>query len=700
MNTSELVTATHLSRKAVIYIRQSTPHQVLNNQESLRLQYDLKQKAQALGWRPEDIEIIDTDLGLTAAAAEHRHGFQTLVANVSLGQVGIILSSEVTRLSRNCSDWYPLLDVCGYKGCLIADGDGLYDPGSLNGRLLLGLKGQLSEMELYTIRARMRAGLLNKAARGELAQPLPVGLVRDESGIVVKIPNLEVQERLEVVFDSFLRLRSARQTMRFFMKENLLLPRRDHFGELVWRTPTTSAILNILNNPAYAGAFVYGRNRYRREMTGKVVIKRLPIDQWQYCVQNKYPAYINWETFQQIQAMLADNRATYDQENRARGTPRSGATLLQGIAFCGHCGHQMRVAYRQQPLYLCDYWWRQSALSPCQRVMAPAVDAVVVGAFFQALSPIELDAYTQAMAGLKETKAKLEKVHQQQLDRLRYQAALAQRQYNRVDPDNRLVAAELERRWEEALRALKQAEADDILRQQAYEQQLDITPELKEAFIAIGEKLPQIWEQDMLTMSQKKAFLRCLIDKVVLERSIRDRVHVRIVWQGDETTTFIVPLPVMSLTDLADLEEMKTLILELYQAGQNDREIAVQLTQLGFRSPKAPTQVLPSTVSAIRREHGLYRQQHNPSRSPPGYLTLSQVAQVVGRPRHWLHYRIMTGRIQTVKDGQTGLYLFPDTPETIALFRQFIAGECDHISFSTSKRSVETPTKSTDPEHK
>jgi DNA invertase Pin-like site-specific DNA recombinase len=689
MNTSELVTATHLARKAVIYIRQSTPHQVLSNQESLRLQYNLKQKAQALGWRLQDIEIIDSDLGLTATSAEHRHGFQSLVAKVSLGQVGIILSSEVTRLSRNCSDWYPLLDVCGYKGCLIADGDGLYDPGSLNGRLLLGLKGQLSELELYTIRARMRAGLLNKAARGELAQPLPVGLVRDESGIVIKNPNLEVQARLKVVFDSFLRLRSARQTMRFFMKEKLLLPRLDHFGGLVWRTPTPSAILNILHNPAYAGAFVYGRHRYRREMTGKVVMERLPIDQWQYCVQDKYPAYISWETFEQIQAMLADNRATYDQENRARGTPRAGATLLQGIVYCGHCGHQMRVTYRQQPVYLCDYWWRQSALPPCQRVMAPAVDAAVVAAFFQALSPLELDAYTQAMVAIKETAAKLEKAHQQQLDRLRYQAALAQRQYDRVDPDNRLVAAELERRWEEALRALKQAEADEVLRQQAYEQQLEIPTELKQAFTAIGEKLPQIWEQDRLTMFQKKAFLRCLIDKVVLERSIRDRVQVRIVWQGGETTALTIPLPVMSLAELADLEEMMTLILDLCQAGHNDQEIAAQLTQLGFRSPKAPTQVLPSTVSAIRREQGLYRQQHNPSRCPPGYLTLSQLAQVVNRPRHWLHYRIKTGRIQAVKDAQTGLYLFPDTPETIALFRQFVAGECDHISFPISKRATD-----------
>src|SRR5919204_2226521 len=261
MTMSELITPQHLARKAIIYVRQSTPHQALSHQESLRLQYALEQRAVSLGWRPEDVVVVDADIGVTATSAEHRAGFKEVVAQVTLGQVGIILSYDVTRLARNCSDWYPLLDVCGYRRCLIADRDGIYDPGSPNGRLLLGLKGQLSELELHTIRARMTAGLLNKAERGELALTLPVGLVRDALGRVVKDPNREVQDRLALVFATFLEVRSASRVPHSFNTHDLLLPRRDRFGDVVWKKPTVAALLEVLKNPAYAGAFVYGRTR-------------------------------------------------------------------------------------------------------------------------------------------------------------------------------------------------------------------------------------------------------------------------------------------------------------------------------------------------------------------------------------------------------------------------------------------------------
>src|SRR5205807_1417064 len=258
MSRSELVSQTHLQRKALIYIRQSTPHQVLSNQESLRLEYALQQRAVDLGWRAQDIEIIDADLGMTGASASHRVGFQELVTRVTLGQVGMILSVDVTRLSRNCSDWYPLLDVCGYRGCLIADRDGIYDPGSANGRLLLGLKGQLSELELHTIRARMTAGLLNKAQRGELALSLPIGLVRNAIGKVHKDPNRAVQDRLDLIFATFLRVRSASKVLQFLNAHDLRLPRRDRFGAVVWKKPTVADILQFLKNPAYAGSFTVG----------------------------------------------------------------------------------------------------------------------------------------------------------------------------------------------------------------------------------------------------------------------------------------------------------------------------------------------------------------------------------------------------------------------------------------------------------
>lgn len=457
MSTSELITPGHLARKAIIYIRQSTPQQVLSNQESLHLQYALRQRALELGWCADDIQIIDTDLGLTAASAQQRQGFQELASLVALGQVGIILSYEVTRLSRNCSDWYPLLDVCGYQRCLIADRDGVYDPASSNGRLLLGLKGQLSELELHTLRGRLTAGLFNKAQRGELALRLPTGLVRDELGGVAKDPNREVQTRIELVFSSFLRLRSACKVLRFLNAERLLIPRRDGFDDLLWKKPTTAAILAILKNPAYAGAFAYGRSRTTRNPAGQVTTRRLPQDQWRICIQDKYPAFISWETFTQIQAMLEDNYAEYDR-NQTRGVPRPGSALLHGLVYCGACGHKMVVQYKKGTRYLCNYLRQQHGVPVCQNIPGDSVDTAVVTAFFQALSPAELDAYATALAAQHETQRQIEHAHWQQIERLRYEAVRAQRQFNQVDPENRLVAAELEQRWEAALRTLKQAE--------------------------------------------------------------------------------------------------------------------------------------------------------------------------------------------------------------------------------------------------
>ena len=319
MNTSEIITSDHQTRQAIIYIRQSTPNQVLSHQESLRLQYALRQRALNLGWREADIEIIDADLGLSGSGAQERKGFKKLLARVVLGQVGLILSYEVTRLSRNCSDWYALLDMCRHSDCLIADNDGIYDPGKANDRLLLGVKGQLSEWELHTLKNRLTAGLINKARRGELALPLPTGLIRDEQGIARKDPHREVQSRLALVFDSFLRLGSANQTLRYFKEQGLDLPRRNRQGDLDWKKPTTGAIVSILKNPAYAGAFVYGRTQWVNQAGDerKKVKKRLPVDQWKIIVKDKYPPYISWDVFEKIQAKLTNNYAEYERYRNA-----------------------------------------------------------------------------------------------------------------------------------------------------------------------------------------------------------------------------------------------------------------------------------------------------------------------------------------------------------------------------------------------
>jgi DNA invertase Pin-like site-specific DNA recombinase len=682
MNTSELITPHHLTRKAIIYIRQSSPHQVLTNQESLRLQYALRERAVELGWRTEEIEIIDGDLGLSGAATQYREGFKELLTRVTIGEVGIILSVEVQRLSRNCSDWYPLLDICGYKHCLIADRDGIYDPGTPNGRLLLGLKGQLSEMELYTIRARMTAGLLNKAQRGELALVLPVGLVRDADGIVRKHPNLEVQQRLELVYTTFLQHRSANKVLRFFNEQQLLLPRRGRFGDVVWKAPTIKAILAILKNPAYAGAFVYGQTRSQRTSAESrhTSQKHLPPEQWRIRVNNKYPAYISWDTYEQIRQMLQDNYAEYDR-NKTRGIPRPGAAMLHGLVYCGQCGHKLVVQYKNGTRYLCNALRQQYGVPVCQYIPADPVDAKVIEAFFAALSPVELDAYTRALSVQQQTDAATERARVQQLQRLRYQAALAQRQFEQVDPANRLVAAELERRWEHALRDVQQAEEAAQQRAQQQSRIEELPADLRDALTTLGQNLPDLWSTSLLSQPQKKALLRCLLDKVVLHRVGRDRIHTRIVWRGGETTELEIPITVNALAALANGQDLEQRILTLHAQGKTDREIAHELTTAGFRSPKAH-RVLENTVKLLRLKHRQFvtRHQSHP-RHIPGLLTVPQLAHALELSVHWFYDRINAGRIQLQKDLTTKLYLFPDHPTTLERLQALRDGYLDTVRF-------------------
>jgi len=590
MNRSELVTPQHLQKKALIYIRQSTPHQQISNQESLRLQYALQERAQHLGWHAQDGEIIDADLGLTGASALHRTGFQELVAKVTLGQVGIILSVDVTRLSRNCSDWYPLLDVCGYRCCLIADNDGIYDPGTPNGRLLLGLKGQLSELELHTIRARMTAGLLNKAKRGELALTLPVGLVRDAIDRVHKDPHQEIQDRLDLIFTTFLRLRSASKVLGFLNSHDFTLPRRDRFGDLIWKKPTVAAILQILKNPAYAGAFVYGRTRSVRQdaISPRSKQIRLPMEQWKVRVNDVYPAYISWEVFERIQAMLLDNYAEYDR-NKTRGVPRPGAARLAWDGLLWRLWTQTGRAVQGRHTLPLQRVSRQKYRVPvCQHIPGDSVDPSIVEAFFQALSPIELDVYSRAVAAQQETTHQISHAYHQHLERLGYEVTLAQRPFLRVDPDNRLVAAELEKRWNDALAELKRAEDALVHHDEPSRPCIALSQELQTAFKAIGQSLPTLWRQGLLSQQQKKALLRCLIDKVVLSRPKPECVQARIVWRGGETTTLQIPVPVGSLKDLAGAEVLERLVLERGAKGITDEVIGSRVDGSGLSFPDAP----------------------------------------------------------------------------------------------------------------
>jgi DNA invertase Pin-like site-specific DNA recombinase len=667
---------------AVVYVRQSSPHQALMNQESLQLQYDLQHRAQAAGWDPSRMRVIDTDLGRTGRTTAGRQGFQELVTLVNQEQVGIIFAYDVTRLARNCTDWYQLLDLCGFRTCLVGDQDGIYDPATPNGRLILGLKGLISELELHTLKARLTAGLLNKAQRGELALALPIGLVRDSLGRVFKHPDQEVQSRLDLIFTTFLQVKAACQVVCFFNDHELLLPRKDRFGDVVWRKPTVPAILGVLKNPAYAGAFVYGRTRAvpRANAPHEHVQKPLPIDQWKICHKDKYPAYIDWGTFEKIQAMIRDNHNAYDC-NKSRGVPRPGKALLHGIVCCGECGHQMVVQYKGGTRYLCNYLRQQYRVPVCQNLPADAIDTHVVQAFLAALSPVELDLYDRAVAALGQDDERVQRAQQQQLLRLRYQAQLAERQFNQADPDNRLVTAELENRWEAALRELKEAEAKFQRDQHQPRAPEALNAEEREAFLQAGRKIPELWRQGHLSPQQQKSFLRCLIDKVVVHRCTPDTLQVRIVWRGGETTTAKVAVTVGALTRLSGAQEMEKQILQLAPQGKSDEEIAELLTEQGHRSPKQSI-VLPSTVRILRLRHRLLRKrsQSHP-RHLPGFLTVPQLARKVRVTLHWVYDRIHNGTIAIARDRDTNLYLFPDDPRTITLFKQLRAGKLQKLRF-------------------
>jgi DNA invertase Pin-like site-specific DNA recombinase len=687
---SELVKAHHLQRRAVIYVRQSTHHQVLTNQESLRLQYALRQRARDLGWREADIEVVDCDLGLSGATATSRQGFKEVVARVTLGEVGMILSIEVTRLARNCSDWYPLLDVCGYRQCLIGDRDGIYDPALPDGRLLLGLKGTISEVELHTIRGRLTAGLLSKAARGELALQLPVGLHRDSSGVVTKDPDREVQERIALVFDSFLQLRTTVRVTRALHERGLGLPRNTRHGEVYWKSPTIPAVTCMLKNPAYAGAFVYGRTRLQECASGAGCNQvRRPEEGWRFVVRDRYPAYIGWDTFEKIQAMLRDNRAEYVRL-KSRGVPRDGAALLHGITWCGECGHKMVVRYKGGSQYVCNHLHMQygHVVPVCQTLRSAAIDARVADAFLEAVAPAEMDAWSEARRIECQADTALRRAEEQQLERLRYQASLAERQFNRVDPDNRLVAAELERRWEVALSELRRAET--ALAQQTTlgrtAEPAKMEPRLRAQAIAVGQRLPKIWADPRVSREHRKALLRCLIDKVILRRTGRDATAVRIVWRGGEVSELLVALPVNALAALPRGREMEARVVELALAGMRDMEIVRTLTAEGHRSTRRDMRILPTTVQGIRLRHGVKAAWHCTRWPPvPGWLTVTDVAARLQVPEKWLRERLRSGVINATLEA-SGRYLLPDRQDAMDALRQLRAGTVSKVELTPGHR--------------
>jgi DNA invertase Pin-like site-specific DNA recombinase len=671
------VSARHLQRCAYVYVRQSTQKQVRDNHGSRENQYALLERAIELGWHEERVRIIDDDQGRSAKNAGGREGFKELVGEVSLGYAGIVLAYEASRLARNNADWYALLDVAAVRATLIADAGGIYDPSDHNDRLLLGLRGMMSEAEIHLFKLRLEAGRLREVEQGTYRQSLPTGLVRLEDGRVVKNPDVHVRRTIELVFERFEELGTAQKVMRSLKEDGVLLPRRQvaglKAGELLWKLPSVDAIYGILHNPAYAGVFAYGRtgaNPDRRPGHSQRI--RLPIDQWATIHQGAYPAYISWEQFLENQQKLSDNASDFDR--RMRGVPREGGALLAGIAVCGRCGYKMRASYKRSHRYVCNALSETYREPMCLSLPGQVVDDAVVEAFFEAIRPAELDLLEEVLAERRQDQKRLERQHADQVKRAEYEARLAEKRYRSVDPENRLVAAELEKGWEAALRALAEArEAAERFERTPPVPQLD--PALRTQLEDLGKRLPELWESRRLSPSQKKELLRSLICRVVLSRPEQDAIEAKVVWVSGAYSVARVNPPVLHrTTQLGNYEELVGRILELAAEGHQDTEIARRLTKEGFRSARLPYVTRP-LVEKIRTKHGqpsLTGSQHSCEKID-GCWSAPGLARRLGVSEEWVRKKAAGGAISAERHPTTKRWLIPDEPVLVERLEKLAA---------------------------
>ncbi len=671
------ISARHLERCAYVYVRQSTHKQVRDNHGSRENQYALLERAVELGWHEERVRIVDDDQGVSAKNAGGREGFKELVGEVSLGYAGIVLAYEASRLARNNSDWYALLDVAAVRGTLIADSNGVYDPSDHNDRLLLGLRGMMSEAEIHLFKLRLEAGRLRRVEQGTYRQSLPTGLVRLEDGQVAKNPDVHIRRTIELVFERFEELGTAQKVIRSLREDEVLLPRRQvagiRAGELLWKLPSVDAIYGILHNPAYAGVFAYGRtgaNPDRRP--GRSERVRLPIDQWATIHQAAYPAYISWEQFLENQQKLTDNASDFDR--RVRGVARDGGALLAGIAVCGRCGYKIRASYKRSHRYVCNALSETYREPMCLSLPGQAVDDAVVEAFFEAIRPAELDLLEEVLAERKQDLERLGRQHADQVKRTEYEARLAEKRYRAVDPENRLVAAGLEKSWETALRGLAEA------REAA--ERFEITPPVPELESALrtqledlGKRLPELWESGRLAASQKKELLRSLIRRVVLSRPEQDAVEAKVVWVSGAYSVLRVNPPVLHrTTQLGNHEELVERILELAAEGHQDTEIARRLTEVGFRSARLPY-VNRELVEKIRAKHGqpsLTGSQYCREKIE-GCWTVPGLARRLGTSECWLRGKITEGTIPARRHPTTRRWLIEDDPALLTRLEKLAA---------------------------
>jgi DNA invertase Pin-like site-specific DNA recombinase len=585
------IQSTHQERIAFVYVRQSTPLQVMENRESAERQYRLRDRAIELGWPPSQVEVIDEDQGRSGSTAAHRTGFQRLATEVSLGKVGIVLMLEASRLARNNSDWYRLMEICGVSGTLIADECGVYNPREPNDRLLLGVKGTISEAELFTLRTRLYEGRWNKARKGLLHFPLPVGYVQGADGSWALDPDTQVRERLDYLFDCFRRHGVVRGVVRELKEQGLELPTRltgqEGYGSLVWKAPTLSAVIRILHNPAYAGAYVYGRSEYsnvqRSPKTGKASAHVRSVEQWPVKITAHHPAYIGWEEFAKNQERLRQNWSHAESP----GVARQGRALLQGLVYCGVCGRKMSVQDRaakenRSPSYICGRGYQDGDEKICQSMTSRPIDAAVAEAFLGAVSPISLRVAMQVLDQLEQDLIVQRRQRELQLEQARYEARLAQRQYDAVDPANRLVAGELERRWNEKLERVAQLER--IYAQAERDAEWSLTKEERAAITELSRDLPAIWSAETTTNQERKQLLRMAIESVQLD-GIRQagQMEIQIHWRSGAITDRSVK---RAAPGEGSLKTPAEAVLQIHRmAGRNSyKEIAAHLNRTGFRS--------------------------------------------------------------------------------------------------------------------
>ena len=628
--TAAKVTGAHLARTAYLYVRQSTLRQVLTNTESATRQYALRQKAIAFGWEAEHIVTIDTDQGQSGASAADREGFQRLVAEVGMGRAGIVLGLEVSRLARNNADWHRLLEICAMSATLICDEDGLYDPTDFNDRLLLGLKGTMSEAELHFIRARLIGGQRSKARRGELRMGLPVGLVYDPTGKVVLDPDTGVQQAIRHVFTLFARTGSARAVVQQFNADGLLFAVRvrtgAHKGELAWMPLQHWRVLRTLHNPRYPGAFAYGRRRERLAANGKKTFEVLPREQWIALILDAHPGYISWDRYETNQKLLLGN-ATAHGEDRAAGPAREGAALLQGLAICGRCGRRMTVRYHARrgvevPDYQCMNRAIQDGGQRCQNVPGGTVDAAIGELLLDTLTPLTLEVALTVQAELDTRAAEADTLRRGHVERARHRADLARRRYLAVDPDNRLVADSLEADWNDALRALQTAR-DDYERASAAAA-ATLTDGLKDRIRSLATDFPTVWSNPDTPQRDRKRMVRLLVDDVTLHKT--DRIHLHVRFRGGQATSLSVAIPPKAW-QVRQTHPDTLAALDRLLATCTDAETAQALNAAGHRSGEGKPFTARIVLEA-RRSNNL--PSHADRLRANGLLTNTEIAARLG----------------------------------------------------------------------